>query len=381
MKANNTLDKDQSYILAVDDEEMNRYVLDDLIGQRYDMELAESGQVCLERIQKNLPELILLDINMPDMDGFEICKHLKSDPKTSHIPIIFLTAQIAVEDERRGLELGAVDYITKPFSESILLARIETHLSLSSTQRQLEQSNATLQRERDYIEYIMLTMRSDVRYASQDLKALVSPVEQSNGDLVLSALAPNGHRYVMVADFTGHGLSAAMAGPLVNSLFYSQTEQGGELKQTAEIINAELCRKLPAEVFMAAIFIDWDPQTNQVEIWNRGMPPVLHYRDNQYIDQVSSSGFALGITADTEHETTVQSLNCLSGDVLFGYSDGIQEASSNSGEQFGDQRVMALLADVLSEEKELESVLQSLEAYSENRAIEDDATLIQLIIK
>ena len=381
MKVNSLLDKHQSYILAVDDEEMNRYVLDDLIGLRYDLLLAESGAECLERINQKLPELILLDINMPGVDGFELCQHLKSDPKTRHIPIIFLTAQIAVEDERRGLELGAVDYITKPFSESILLARIETHLSLSSTQRQLEHSNATLQKERDYIEYIMLTMRSDVRYVTQDLKALVSPVEQSNGDLVLSALAPNGHRYVMVADFTGHGLSAAMAGPLVNSLFYSQTEQGGGLKQTAEIINAELCRKLPAEVFMAATFIDWDPQTNQVEIWNRGMPPVLHYRDNQCIDQVASSGFALGITEDTDHETAVQSFNCRSGDVLFGYSDGIQEATSSSGEQFGDQRVMALLAEVLSEEKELESVLTSLHAYSDGGAVEDDATLIQLIIK
>ncbi|GKT11574.1 MAG: two-component system, HptB-dependent secretion and biofilm response regulator [Thiomicrorhabdus sp.] len=380
MKLNSHTKDCKSYILVVDDEVMNRYVLDDLIGERYDLQLVASGDACLESVKIRLPELILLDVNMPGINGFEVCKRLKQNAESSSVPVIFLTAQISVEDERKGLELGAVDYITKPFSESILLARIETHLSLSQTHHLLEKSNSVLQKERDYIEYIIQSMRQDTRYVADDLETLISPVEESNGDLVLSSRAPNGHRHIMLADFTGHGLTAAIAGPLVNSLFYSQTEQGMPLDQIAEIINAELCCKLPTEIFMAAIFIDWNPKTNQVTICNRGMPPVLHYRQNSCIGLIGSCSFALGIMDVLDDQCEMDQLSCITGDVLIGYSDGIQEIRSESGELFGDQHIEVLLAEILSTGKKLDSVIESLNQYSAKPYIEDDATLFKLNI-
>ncbi len=118
-------------ILIVDDERLNINVLKDLLDSNYDTMVARNGQQALNRISSgNLPDLILLDIMMPEMDGYEVCRHLKESEETKEIPIIFVTAMSAIGDEMKGFELGAVDYITKPISPPVVLARVKTHLAL-----------------------------------------------------------------------------------------------------------------------------------------------------------------------------------------------------------------------------------------------------------
>jgi len=378
MKFDSICDWQRPYILAVDDEEINRFLLEDLIENRYELQLIDSGEGCLSAVKERMPELILLDVSMPSMDGFEVCRLLKENPESEKIPVIFLTAKITVEDERKGLQLGAVDYITKPFSESILLARIKTHLSLSRTRKQLEQSHAFLKKERNYIEDIMLSMREDKRFISDQLELLISPVEKSNGDLVLSAQMSNGRRHILIADFTGHGLSAAMAGPLVSSLFYTQALQNIPLEQTMMTINEELFHKLPVELFMAAIFIDWDVESNLINVCNCGMPPLLHFRDGQKIAQYPSNCLALGIVQSSMRQLSFSTLNSLSGDTLFGYSDGVQEVRTSSGNPFGDLRVEAVLSQVIQRNTDLSLVLDTLIDYADGEPIEDDVTLIKV---
>ena len=371
----------KSYILAVDDEPINRFLLEDLIESRYELTVVDSGKACLASVNERLPELILLDISMPSMDGFEACRLLKQDTKTRKIPIIFLTARISVEDERKGLQLGAVDYITKPFSESILLARIKTHIDLSRTHSLLEQSYASVKKDQDYIEYIMQTMREDKRFIADNLTTIISPVARSNGDIVLSAQAPNGHRHLLIGDFTGHGLSAAIAGPLVSSLFYLQTEKGVSLDRIIEQINLELFFKLPAEVFMAAIWIDWNTKTNQMALWNCGMPPLLLFRGGEKIAQYDSEFLPLGIKACLiECMPPAQTIQCIAGDNVFGYSDGVLDVRNESGDLFGQQRLEALLSQVVVCAKEVIWVKGELDAYANGTDIQDDITLVQLMI-
>jgi putative two-component system response regulator len=119
-------------ILVVDDETNNLQVMNQVLNKRHHLLFAKSGQRALEIAKLQIPELILLDVMMPDMDGFETCIRLKEDPLTENIPVIFVTALAEVEDEYRGFELGAVDYITKPISPAIVRARVQTHLSLVS---------------------------------------------------------------------------------------------------------------------------------------------------------------------------------------------------------------------------------------------------------
>ena len=133
-------------ILVVDDTPDNIVLLCSLLGDLYKNKVATNGEKALKIAATTpQPDLILLDIMMPDMDGYEVCRRLKADPKTAQIPIIFLTAKTQEGDETMGFELGAVDYITKPITPAILMARVHTHLTLQYAKKSLEKQNEILE--------------------------------------------------------------------------------------------------------------------------------------------------------------------------------------------------------------------------------------------
>ena len=140
----NITDK-QPLILLVDDIVENLKVLGNIFkNEGFQIAIASNGEAAISIARSKLPDLILLDVQMPGMDGFEVCKTLKSDVLTKDIPILFLTAKTESEDIIKGFELGAVDYITKPFNNNELLARVRTHTELQLTKRKLENSNKEL---------------------------------------------------------------------------------------------------------------------------------------------------------------------------------------------------------------------------------------------
>ncbi len=125
-------------VLIVDDTSENIDVLNCILSESYKIKVALNGEKALKITQKSPPSLILLDIMMPDMDGYEVCRQLKADPRTKHIPVIFVTAMSEIEDETKGFALGAVDYITKPVSPPIVEARVKTQIELQSARQQAE---------------------------------------------------------------------------------------------------------------------------------------------------------------------------------------------------------------------------------------------------
>ncbi len=132
-------------ILAVDDTKFNLDLLVDALGDLHDISVAMNGQTALQLAATTPPDLILLDIMMPGMDGFEVLRRLKADRATREIPVIFLTALSEIGNKARGFELGAVDYITKPFQIEEVMARVNTHLKLRQVQNKLQQFNSRLQ--------------------------------------------------------------------------------------------------------------------------------------------------------------------------------------------------------------------------------------------
>ena len=138
---------DRATILVIDDTPTNLSLLNQLLREHYRVKLANSGLKGLNLAVTAPPDLILLDIMMPEMDGYEVCRRLKADTATARIPVIFLTAKMEPADEELGFELGAVDYIHKPIAPSIVLARIRTHLQIMAWQTFLEDKSAWLQRE------------------------------------------------------------------------------------------------------------------------------------------------------------------------------------------------------------------------------------------
>jgi two-component system sensor histidine kinase/response regulator len=137
----------KSVVLVVDDISSNVEILTDILSSLHNIEIhgLNDGESALSFVRKQIPDLILLDISMPDLDGFEVCRQLKSDPKFSMIPIIFLTARAQVEDIVKGFEVGAVDYIAKPFNLNELISRVKTHVDLSRKSKELIEINTQLE--------------------------------------------------------------------------------------------------------------------------------------------------------------------------------------------------------------------------------------------
>ena len=174
----NTLDfTEKATILVVDDTVDNLVLMGNVLKDIYRVKVANSGEKALKiAASDSPPSLILLDIMMPEMDGYEVCRHLKLNPKTSAIPVIFLTAKTDEEDERQGLAQGAVDYISKPISPSIVLARVKCHLALKTMADFLRDKNEFLELE--------VTKRTNEVVAAQDVTifAMASLAETRDTD-------------------------------------------------------------------------------------------------------------------------------------------------------------------------------------------------------
>ena len=136
------MDKSSSLILIVDDNLQNLKVLGNTIKEEgWPLAVASSGKQALDFLKKRKPSLILLDIMMPEMDGYEVCEQIKENPDTCEIPIIFLTAKNDSESVVKGFDVGAVDYVSKPFNAQELLSRVNTHLELQYSKQQLQEKN------------------------------------------------------------------------------------------------------------------------------------------------------------------------------------------------------------------------------------------------
>jgi diguanylate cyclase (GGDEF)-like protein len=202
-------------VLIIDDVPTNIQVLAEALRQEYRVRVATNGHDALNVIAQTPPDLILLDIMMPDMDGFEVCRHLKADTATSRIPILFVTAKDDVEDEERGLNLGAVDYITKPFHLPVVRARVRNHMQLKRTVDQLERlahvdGLTGIANRRRFDEALDLEMRRCQR-ANQPISLLLLDIDhfkQYNdyfghgmGDLCLTQVAASlSHNVARAAD-------------------------------------------------------------------------------------------------------------------------------------------------------------------------------------
>jgi putative two-component system response regulator len=122
-------DLSECTILIVDDTETNIDILVDTLGEEYDIAVAMDGESALEAVEEDPPDLILLDIMMPGMNGFDVCKQLKGNPETANIPVVFLSALTETEEKRKGMALGALDYITKPFEASEIQSKAKKYLT------------------------------------------------------------------------------------------------------------------------------------------------------------------------------------------------------------------------------------------------------------
>jgi len=371
----------QPLVLIVDDAPEIVLFIKTVLEDDYRIETAYSGESALEMAKLKQPDLILLDILMPGMNGYETCKALKDNPDTNKIPIIMVSGMDEEGDEVIGLQAGAVDYITKPISIAILQARINNQLLLLATRRELEHAHHKISTERKYIEVIIDKMRNAYDFNSQFVRHASHSPELNSGDLVLSAFRPDHSQCVMVADFTGHGLPAAIGGTLVTYIFYKCIRENKPLPAIISEINTVLSNTLPVNIFMASAIAEVNPERNQAKLWNYGMEDILLLNTDNSWQNLSSMGCALGIikspNVDPHYDIELDSLA-----YLFLLTDGVTEAADheNQQEMFGIERLKTLLLSSIQQNESLDKVLKHITEYVNSPGDFDDMTLLELNI-
>lgn len=368
-------------ILVVDDTPENIDVLKATLKDAYIVRPALKGEVALRiAAAEPQPDLILLDIMMPGMDGYEVMRRLKENESTRDIPVIFVTALADLEGELKGLELGAVDYIPKPINPQIVRARVQTHLALRDARRKLEKQNGMLLQEREIVEDIITRMRSSRYFDDRHLRYLVSSVDRTNGDILMASHAPDGRQWIMVGDFTGHGLPAAVAAPLITYVFYTQTNACNPMEEILAEISTVMCQQLPINIFMTACMVEISASRDRLKVWNAGMPPCVLMRGGTVVGRMASRAIPLGIPADMDFVSTQEIWDVQEGDRLYVFSDGVTEVASPGGELFEMAGVERFLQTLHLEDKGLPDLLQVLEAFHGDDAFHDDITMVEIRI-
>ena len=365
-------------LLIAEDDLTSRTILEAItpVWQFQPISVEDGEQAWQVLQQKDPPQLLLLDWEMPRLSGTELCKRIRQTYRGNPPYIILLTCRNHTSDVVEGLNLGANDYITKPVDNAELRARLQVGERVLALQKQLQQATDILSAEREVIENILIKMHSNKPFDANRLRQLQSPVEKISGDLLLSGRTDDDWQYLMLGDFTGHGLTAAIGGPLVADTFYSMTAKGLPLHNIATEINCRLNEKMPLGLFLAAAFIALDPSRQRLTVINLGMQDILLYRDNQLIKQFPSINLPLGIRAHAIEPPPPTEVEI--GDRIYAYSDGITETTNQLKEEFGEARLQRAISEMLQFGLELDDLNNLVKDFRGNLPQQDDITLVEL---
>jgi two-component system, HptB-dependent secretion and biofilm response regulator len=371
---------EKATILACDDDE----VILRLIGQSlrkkgYTVIEVESGKEALRVFQELVPDLILMDANMPEIDGFQICQKLRAMPSAKDIPIIMITSREDDQSVNHAFEVGAVEYITKPIKWSVLFKRIQLQIDAQRAFRQVQENRDQLKLERELIEEIISLTRQSAPFYPKGIRYLLEPVEKTAGDMLLSARSPDGTHNILLGDVTGHGLPAAIISPTVSDIVYSMTKKGFSFEAILPEINRKLRTKLPVCFFLAGCWLALDVSRRHLKVWNGGMPDVLIYRGGEIFRRIHSENLPLSIEKEGVSTMNWSSVIVEENDRVFAYSDGIVEQSDPGGNMFGNRRFEEVLTQVVRENSPLTRLQEVLDNYRGTSEQSDDITIVELV--
>lgn len=396
-----TGDNGRPRVLIVDDTITNRRLLQAILKRKdYEILEAPDGEEAMRVVRESPPDLILLDIMMPKKDGYEVCTELHADPATSEIPVIFLSAKTQAEDKVKGLELGAVDYITKPYDRAEILARVETHLKLRALTQSMILANHELRVRQRRIEADLtaasVIQRSLIpadslrhRYPQVAIDWQFSPCDSIGGDIFNVVRLDEHHLGIYMLDVSGHGVPSAMVTVSVSQQLYPQA---GILKETSEAPTpyrvakpSEVLEKLdthfPLERFgkyFTMCYAILDVRTGALVSARAAHPPAYLIRSTGELERIQPVGTIIGLGGVVPFEDDRRRLD--RGDRLFLYTDGIVEHPSPAGDRFGDARLERTLAATAGGTlAELcAAVRAEVDRFGAGLAPEDDITFLAL---
>ncbi len=394
-------------ILIVDDTPANLQVLAGMLkDRRYKVRPVPSGKLALLAAQRDPPDLILLDINMPEMNGYEVCEHLKADDKLKGIPIIFISALTEQLDKVKAFAIGGVDYITKPFQMEELHARVETHLKLHRLQIELEETNSRLAKAND-------RMSSDLKAAAKiqesflpralphipgtDFAWIYRPCDELAGDGLNIIPLGDGKLGLYILDVSGHGVASALLSVTMSRLLAPPSDpssilirdQDGRVGKPSPSAQfditppAEVAARLnrlfpfdsPNKQFATLVYGILNGATGEFRYVSAGHPGPVHRPCGGDPVILDSRGFPIGLGDDAYEE---RSVHLLAGDRLYLYSDGVPEATDPAGQPFGDDRLLEAIGQGGSEtlQKSVATLLDKIARWHESERFHDDISIL-----
>lgn len=373
-------------ILIAEDNAADRMLLSTIVSrQGHRVLTASNGLEALSLFEQERPQLVLMDAMMPVMDGFEAARRIKQAAGEELVPIIFLTSLTEGEALVRCLEAGGDDFLAKPYNRVILEAKIKAMERLRRLQDTVLQQRDLIAKHNEHLlneQRVAKAVFDKVTHSgcldAPNIRYLQSPYAVFNGDLLLAAFKPSGGMHVLLGDFTGHGLPAAIGAMPLAEVFYGMTAKGYSLAEVLREINAKLKRILPVGVFCCATLLNVSFQRQVVEVWNGGLPDGYLLRSSGERLPLKSRHLPLGVLESTAFNDKYEVYPLELGDRVFLLSDGVLEACNKQGQAFGEERLLEVFRHNKLPPSLFGEVQQALTLFSGEQ--QDDVSLLEVCL-
>jgi sigma-B regulation protein RsbU (phosphoserine phosphatase) len=375
-------------ILIVDDAPENLDLLSGILKSTYRVKVAKSGEHALKVIAKSAPDLILLDVMMPEMDGYEVCRRLKSDDSTKDIPIIFVTAMEQESDETKGFELGASDYLTKPISPAIAQVRIKTQLALKASLEELRDAYEVIELQKNRMQQ-ELNVGRDIQLAmvpkdfpksnNFSVHATLEPAREVGGDFYDVFSIDDDHICLCIGDVSGKGVPAALFMAVAKTLINSRASSDSSTARIVTHANDELSKDNDGCLFVTLFVCILNTRTGELMTTNAGHnPPFLKHIDGSITVLPRCNGPGVAVIEGATY--TEDKIQLRDGDILLLFTDGVTEADDIDGKLLGDDRLRKILADWRNSSMEglVKHIVNETHKYEGENRQADDITVLGL---
>jgi two-component system, HptB-dependent secretion and biofilm response regulator len=374
-------------ILVADDTDADRLILETIVRKEgHQVFSAKNGLEAVAVFQQEHPDIVLLDALMPELDGFDAARQIKKLAGDELVPIIFLTSLQDTESLVHCLDAGGDDFLSKPNNRVILKAKIksfnrmrEMHNTMITQRDQLAQHHQRLLQEQAVAKQVFDNVAHSGCLNASNVRYFLSSLAVFNGDVVVAAIRPNGNMMVLLGDFTGHGLPAAIGAMPLASTFYGMVHKGFSMSDVLREINKKLKDILPIGLFCCATMIDFNFRRKRIKVWNGGLPAGIIYRgQDSSVTLMRSTHLPLGVLPEKSFKDDAKFYDLEIGDRIFMWSDGIHEARNPDGDMFGEERLLELFHNKQDSSLVFDKVLAEVKEFIGSGEQDDDLSMIEI---
>ncbi|NOY63344.1 MAG: fused response regulator/phosphatase [Gammaproteobacteria bacterium] len=368
--------------LIVDDEIINRIVLKahlEKIG--YEVVEAEDGAQAVAVFKTEDPDIVFMDIVMPGMDGYQATREIKRAAGDHFIPIIILTAMDDEGTFEKCIDVGGDDVLSKPYDETVLRSKVRALSRIQGLYGEVQKLYNDIQHEEQIAEEVFNNVVVAHNVALDTIQTLWRPAGRFSGDTLLTAYGPGGDLHVLLGDFTGHGLAAALGAIPTAEVFRAMVTKGFSGHDILIQINDKLCTVLPANLFLAACYINIRPSLDHITVFNCAMPDLLivDHSSRRIKKRVSSQHCPLGLVNEFPGYREFSQIDIHEGDELICFSDGLIESRNEQGQEFDWHYIdRAIHQAAVDDTSILNSLSRALQAFCGDIPQHDDISLVTI---